>query len=187
MTQIMNALESPLEALAFNYLSFGILTVVNNLWTWVAVITAAVSFWRIKTAGATSYSPKPEVQPRNDPSATGSRPVPEIISSADSVFELPAPAAASDTVRSSSSAVLRDVKDGGETKGKFTLYYHEKEEESRESEDGELTVVKEWGEECRDGCEEWWERVMRVRVVDMGWHRYQDLTVIDGNIVRFWG
>ncbi|KAK3213339.1 hypothetical protein Dsin_018045 [Dipteronia sinensis] len=192
----MNVLESPLEALAFNYLNFGFVTAVNNLWTWVAVITAAVSFWRIKTAGGStsSYSPKPDMhhQPRNDPNTTGSQPLPEI-SPVDSIIEppAPAPAAASDTARSSSA--LCDVKDDGDTKGKFTLYYHEEEREESSSTDGEITaVIEEWGEEYyyyKDhihGCEEWWERVMRVRVVDMGWRHYQDSTVISGNIVRLW-
>lgn len=46
----MNAiLESPvLEALVFNYLSF------NVVWTWVAVFTVAVSFWRIKASSSSS-------------------------------------------------------------------------------------------------------------------------------------
>ncbi|KAK2645085.1 hypothetical protein Ddye_020280 [Dipteronia dyeriana] len=174
----MNVLESPIEALAFNYLSFGFVTAVNNLWTWVAVITAAVSFWRIKTAGGStsSYSPKPDLhpQPRNDPNTTGSQPLPEI-SPVDSIIEPPAPdAASSDTAR------------------KFTLYYHEEEREES-STDGEITaVIEEWGEEYYyyrdhiDECEEWWERVMRVRVTDMGWRRYQDSTVINGNVVRLW-
>ena len=47
---MMNALDSPLEALALDYINVGFLTIVNNLWTWVAVITAAVSFWRIRVA-----------------------------------------------------------------------------------------------------------------------------------------
>ncbi|KAG6397819.1 hypothetical protein SASPL_139267 [Salvia splendens] len=37
------ALDSPLEALAFNYLSYALLTAVNNIWAWLAV-----SFWRIR-------------------------------------------------------------------------------------------------------------------------------------------
>ncbi|TXG61698.1 hypothetical protein EZV62_013061 [Acer yangbiense] len=189
----MNVLESPLEALAFNYLSFGFITAVNNLWTWVAVITAAVSFWKIKTAGGstTSYSPDLHHQPHNDPNTTGSQPLPKI-SPVDSIIEppAPAPAAASDTTRSSSA--LCDVKDDGDTKRKFTLYYQEEEMEESNT-DGEIKVVdQEWGEEYyyyRDhihGREEWWEKVMRFRVVDMGWRRYQDSTVINGNIVRLW-
>ncbi|KAE9464589.1 hypothetical protein C3L33_03502, partial [Rhododendron williamsianum] len=48
----MNSLDSPLEALAFNYLSFAFSTAVNNVWTWLAALTtAAVSFWKIRAAG----------------------------------------------------------------------------------------------------------------------------------------
>lgn len=34
-----------------------------------------------------------------------------------------------------------------------------------------------------------WEKVMRMRIGGgdhMGWYRYQDLTVLDGNVVRLW-
>ncbi|KAK6152060.1 hypothetical protein DH2020_014695 [Rehmannia glutinosa] len=43
---------APVEALALNYLSYGFLTAVNNIWAWVAVITAAVGLWRMKASSS---------------------------------------------------------------------------------------------------------------------------------------
>lgn len=181
--------SSPLEALTFNYATFCVFTVVNNLWTWVAVITAAVSFWKIRT---TSFSDNPDhQQPRIHRNTSGS----QVQRSADTSSveaappcPIPAPAAALPSVN--------DVKDvDGVTEGsKYTLYYYE--EEQRESDgDGEVTsVVKEWRDDDDDddgvsSCGEWWEweRVrMTARIGDMGWHRWQDLTVVNGNVVRLW-
>lgn len=182
----MDLLDSPLEALALNYLSVGFLTIVNNLWTWVAVITAAVSFWRIRAAGgAPTYlksdgSPPP---PRNDQRSSGSELVPEISVPDVSADEPPAPAPASEIV------VGDDVKvDDGVTKGaKFVAVFYG--EDDREG-DGELTSANEWEENGDDeGCGEWWERwerVLRTRTGEMGWYSYQDLTVLNGNVVRLW-
>ncbi|KAJ4708858.1 Transmembrane protein [Melia azedarach] len=162
----ITALDSPLEALALNYVSFGILTVVNNLWTWVAFVTAAISVWRIRT------TVKPEQQPCSHTNATGSaHPVHHV----DPPSPLPAspPAPAKDVdVDADAEGVMKGAK--------FTLYYYSEKTES----EGELRVVKEWRDE--EGCGEWWERVMRVRMGEMGWYRNQDLTVINGNVVRFW-
>lgn len=183
----MNIIESPLESLAFDYVSFGIFTVVNNLWTWVAVITAAVSFWRIRNAGAASYFVRIDQKSRIGRNQNGSPPLPEIPPTevADSCIKPPpsVPAAASCT-----SPSACDSDENGTTKGKFTLYYYEEEaEDDRET----TAAVKERLDDCSYGCEkgcmESWERViMRVRMEDMGWRRYQDTTVINGNVVRLW-
>uniref|UniRef100_K4CEA1 Uncharacterized protein n=1 Tax=Solanum lycopersicum TaxID=4081 RepID=K4CEA1_SOLLC len=47
-------LESPVEALAFNYWSFDV------VWTWIAaVVTAAITFWKIKSSSSTLPTPEP--------------------------------------------------------------------------------------------------------------------------------
>ncbi|CAK9159243.1 unnamed protein product [Ilex paraguariensis] len=181
----MNTLDSPLEALAFNYLSFGLFTVVNNIWTWVAVITAALSFWRIRSSGLL----KSDLLDRNldgaSPAAVFSSPS---SSPAENIAE-PASstsASASDFPAMSKITSFCRVEGDGLTKGKYTVYYNEDDDEftSNEEEvdnrDGEgvEVVAKEW---C-DG----WDRVLRMRNGDMGWYRYQDLTVLDGNVVRLW-
>lgn len=173
----MNLLEdSNLEALTFNYLSFG---VINNLWTWIAVITAAVSFWKIRASGC----PKPELLPPLD-DRVSDRPDPEPeVSELDAVSE---PACAPRVVVGYGGADIDGV-----TKGKFTVYYEDDVEcESEEA----LTVTDEW-EDRRgrsDGCDsEWWEgweRLLRLRVgeIENGWYTCQDLTALNGNVVRLW-
>jgi len=175
----MKDFDSPLEALALNYVSFGFLTVVNNIWTWVAVITAAVSFWRIRasapittTSISTISDPQNIRNPDVGPTSTASPPPPSVVA------EPPPPP--------STSASLASWVGYGATRGtKFTLYY---EDEKREE---GLTVAGEVGD-GGDGVVgvggEWreWEGMLRMRMGDLGWYNLQDLTVLDGNIVRLW-
>ncbi|MBA0744858.1 hypothetical protein Gogos_007462 [Gossypium gossypioides] len=182
-------LDSHLEALAFNYVSFGIFTIVNNLWTWVAVITAAVSFWRIRAAGAatSSCSVKGREQ-RPSTSIDARRPIPEVEEKHPTAStSVSAPASVTET--SVSPLVFNDgVTKGG--KSTLTVYYEDDiGGESDGDVDGEMTG-KEWcdgGGYCQEG--EWWEsweRVLRLRKGEMGWYRYQDLSAINGNVVRLW-
>ncbi|KAF5726107.1 hypothetical protein HS088_TW23G00848 [Tripterygium wilfordii] len=170
----MNMLESPIDALAFGYVNYGILNIVNNLWTWVAFVTAAVSFWRIRTAGAASVSVKclPPVSQKVREVPQPDRPV------ENPRLQTPAPAAAS-------SEAVSDFEFNGVTRGKYTVYY----EDDGES-DGGLTGVREWEyKESGVLCGEWresWESVLRTRSGEMSWYGYQDLTVINGNVVRLW-
>ncbi|GFY98555.1 hypothetical protein Acr_12g0010960 [Actinidia rufa] len=149
----VNSLESPLEALAFNDLSFGFLTGINNLWTWVAVITAAVSFWRIRASEEATDEPA-------------------FIS------------------RRTTTAPPMEATEGA-TRGKFTVYFEKEGEGEGASEEevddggvGSLGAVVRGG---YDGLCENWENLWRMRIRDnMGWYRYQDLTVMDGNVVKLW-
>ncbi|XWS72310.1 hypothetical protein CRYUN_Cryun02cG0029000 [Craigia yunnanensis] len=185
-------LDSPLEALACSYVSFGIFTIVNNLWTWIAVITAAVSFWRIRAAGAATSScsvKKPDQKPSTctiHRTEDESRPIPEAEEKPTLSAFVSAPASVAET--SVSPLVCND----GVTKGakfKLTVYY---EDDGESDVDGEMTVV-EWSDsdgDCNEGsCGEWWEsweRVLSLRKGETGWYRYQDLTAINGNVVRLW-
>ncbi|XVF35179.1 hypothetical protein REPUB_Repub18cG0122800 [Reevesia pubescens] len=189
-------LDSPLEALAFNYVSFGIFTIVNNLWTWVAVITAAVSFWRIRAAGAAtstcsvkSPDQKPSTTSIIDRAQDDSRP----ISEAEEKPTIPsasvsAPAAVAET------SVSPLVCNNGVTKGgkfKLTVYY---KDDGESDIDGEMKTIKERGSDgdgdCKGGsCGEWWEnweRALSLRNGEKGWYRFQDLTALNGNVVRLW-
>ncbi|EFH50273.1 hypothetical protein ARALYDRAFT_488984 [Arabidopsis lyrata subsp. lyrata] len=179
----MSTLESPLEALAFEYASFGVFAVVNNVWTWIAVVTAAVSFWRIRVTtigvgdghacvlieeltGSKSENESGRLEPK---SITG-------------------PVKETETVTTTEPLMYDD----GVTKGKLTMYYEVDVdvdgERCVESVDGELTAVSYGGGLGNCGGEWWekWERVVRMRNGDDGWYRYVDLTVINGNVVRFW-
>ncbi|XP_020228593.1 uncharacterized protein LOC109809639 [Cajanus cajan] len=139
---------SPLEAQAFNYLSFGFLSLLNNFWTWLAL-----SFWRTQT-------PNPELLP--PPHA----PIPH--EAGPVAVTGPAPSVPVD----------------GPTKGKFTLYFEDDEIE-RECE-SEVTVTEEI-----DGRGEWWESWesslrMRRGENEKGWYTCQDLTALNGSVVKLW-
>ncbi|KAK6273733.1 hypothetical protein QQP08_027674 [Theobroma cacao] len=190
----MNVLvDSQLEALAFNYVSFGIFTIVNNLWTWVAVITAAVSFWRIRAASAATPScsvKKPDQKPSKcviDRAQDESQPIPEAIEKPTPSALVSAPAGVMEMSVSSPLVCHDAVTKGG--KFKLTVY---SEDDGDSHVDGEMTVT-EWSDIDGD-CKEWscggwwqsWERVLSVRKGETGWYRYQDLTAINGNVVRLW-
>lgn len=38
----------------------------------------------------------------------------------------------------------------------------------------------------RNHGEDGWEMVLKMKTAEMGWYLYQDLTVLDGNVVRLW-
>ncbi|CAK7352336.1 unnamed protein product [Dovyalis caffra] len=181
----MDVLDSPIDALVFDYVSFGIFTIVNNLWTWVAVITAAVSFWRIRVAGAGAVktlepSPPSDYTERNISELS----VPETSLSTTTTLKSVTESAAPGSV----SSIPSVFEDNGVTKGKFVVYYYQ--DDGRENDgniggDGEeLPVFGEWGT-C-GGELTLWERMLRVRMGDYGWYKCQDLTVINGNVVRLW-
>jgi len=193
----MDVLDSPIDALVFDYVNLGILTIINNLWTWVAVITAAVSFWRIRAAGAVktlaepSPSPDyierkitelshPETSSSSSSSSSTTTTTTTTTTTPKSVTEPAAPGSAS-----SSPSVFED---NGAKKGKFVVYYYQDDDRQNEGsiDDGEeeLTVLGQWGR-CR-GEITLWERMLRVRMGEYGWYRCQDLTVINGNVVRLW-
>ncbi|MED6174951.1 hypothetical protein PIB30_073841 [Stylosanthes scabra] len=173
----MNVLDSQVEALAFNYLSFGALTVLNNLWTWLALLTAAFSFWKIRSSGC----PEPEISdPTREPITEA--PIPEAVT--------PSPPVESVTVSDVVPLAVTDDVDGVR-KGKFTVYYEEEGDDDdaqcmRGEREGSLTLT------LTEGCEgEWWEkweRLLRLRngVSEDGWYTCQDLTELNGNVVRLW-
>ncbi|ESQ42098.1 hypothetical protein EUTSA_v10014753mg [Eutrema salsugineum] len=185
----MVTLDSPLEALAFEYASFGVLAVVNNVWTWIAVVTAAVSFWRIRVTsigdeghgcgfieeltGSKSEQEAGYLEPQ-----AMSGPVEETTFAAPLLKQ---------KVVKKTEARAPLMCDDGVTKGKLTMYY-EVDVDGERFCDGELTAVNYGGGGLGD-CGEWWERwerVVKMRNGDDGWYRYVDLTVINGNVVRLW-
>ncbi|KAL1189078.1 hypothetical protein V5N11_032496 [Cardamine amara subsp. amara] len=180
----MATLDSPLvEALAFEYASFGVLAVVNNVWTWIAVVTAAVSFWRIRVTNSIGESHACVLLEE----LTGS------ISEQESGHL--EPHSISGTVKETAPRVKETVAkkeplmfDDGVTKGKLTMYYEvDVDVDGERCDDGELTAGNDGG--GLGDCGEWWERwerVVRMRNGDDGWYRYVDLTVINGNVVRLW-
>ncbi|KAF3439726.1 hypothetical protein FNV43_RR18004 [Rhamnella rubrinervis] len=184
----MSVLDSPLEPLTFNFLSFGFFTFVHNLWTWLALITAAVSVWKIRASGSGSSicldSDSGSSPPCNHETSNGSPPVTEVESSPTTSSSIIAAASAP-------SLVAPEDDDGVGTKGtKFRVYY---ESDDGEGDDGELTAAEESGageevEVAEEGGDWWesWERMLKMRSGEMSWYRYQDMRDINGNVVRLW-
>ncbi|CAA7030017.1 unnamed protein product [Microthlaspi erraticum] len=186
----MATLDSPLEALAFEYASFGVLAVVNNVWTWIAVVTAAVSFWRIRVTTTI------EVVDGNGcgllEELSGSKSVQECIHLEPQEMAGPAKDTAAKVKETVKKTKVWEplMCDDGVTKGKLTMHYYEEDVDGgrRAESDGELTTVNYGG--GLGNCGEWWEKWERVLKMrngeDEGWYRYVDLTVINGSVVRLW-
>lgn len=161
----MNALDSPIEALAINYVHFGFLAVAGNLWAWLTVVTAALSFWRIRTTFSSSRTvaklsfPPPEEHRRPPEEAT-----PAVL--------CPSP------------AVLGTGLDSYVAKRRFTMCF----EMDATEEEEEAVEGKEVDGGCAGGGEWWsgWENVLRERNGEVGWYSCQDLSVLDGRVVRLW-
>lgn len=169
----MSSVDSTLEALAFDYLSIGFIATLNSLWTWLAVLTAALSFWRIRVSGSNPGSPATA----NPPPMIQSPSIREQGSKPKEVAVVP-PARPS-----SVSANEND----GVTKGKFTMYYGEAGRKQAVANDihggcsGELNSFRRWREETSE-----WEIMLKTRMANLEWYAFQDLTALNGNVVRLW-
>ncbi|XP_004488125.1 uncharacterized protein [Cicer arietinum] len=178
----MNILiDSNVEALAFNYLNFGLVTILNNLWTWLALLTAALSFWKIRSSGC----PKSV-----DPNSIIPDPVKKpLLPFEDVTDKIISP-------RKTLTVGCDEV--DGVRKGKFTVYYEEDMQCGRRESTGDnfcyrlLPVAEGWVPEERETREtEWWrcwEKVLTLRngENENGWYTCQDLTELNGNVVKFW-
>lgn len=170
----MSSVDSTLEALAFDYLSIGFITALNSLWTWLAVLTAALSFWRIRVSGSNLGSP-----------ATTNPPPTFQIPSIREQGSKPKEVAVVPPARASS--VSADENDGV-TKGKFTVYYGEDgcteptvANDIHEGCSADLNSSRRWREETSE-----YEIILKTRMANLGWYAFQDLTALDGNVVRLW-
>uniref|UniRef100_A0A7N0V9S9 Uncharacterized protein n=1 Tax=Kalanchoe fedtschenkoi TaxID=63787 RepID=A0A7N0V9S9_KALFE len=175
MMTVSIAEPSSVEALAFNYLRFGLLVVANNFWTLVAVATAAVSFWRFKLAPSLARHhfriPSALDVPPESPSS-----IPRQEQSAESTSVTP----------QAPTLETEGYDDGGLVTGKrvYSRFYYDdvmdgqEEEEPVEEEVEEL--VAHGDETMRFDVSE------RMRWLDLGFYEHQDLRVLDGNVVRLW-
>ncbi|XP_058727712.1 uncharacterized protein LOC131599328 [Vicia villosa] len=174
-------LDSNVEALAFNYLNFGLVTALNNLWTWLALLTAALSFWKIRSSGC------PKIQDTvSEKSDTGVEP--SLLSFEDVT------ASKTEKPRKMLNEVCNDDEDvDGVRKGKYTVYYEEDMQCGGGESGGDccyglLPVAEGW--EREDEREWWkrWEEVLRLRKGENenGWYTCQDLIGLNGNVVKRW-
>ncbi|KEH37635.1 hypothetical protein MtrunA17_Chr2g0301421 [Medicago truncatula] len=181
-------LDSNVEALAFNYLNFGLITILNNLWTWLA-ITAALSFWKIRSSGCpksldpVSVKPDQSVSVSNVTSPVEIKPDESVLISTENV-----------TSKTETPPTLSDVSDDvdGVRKGKFTLYYKEDMQCGFNKNSSncyrQLPVVEGWEPEVEVEWWKCWEKVLRLRngENENGWYTCQDLTELNGNVVKIW-
>ncbi|KAG8373865.1 hypothetical protein BUALT_Bualt11G0069700 [Buddleja alternifolia] len=180
----MDALSSPIEGLIFNYLSYGVSTAVNNIWAWVAVITAAVSFWGLRALSSPLVSTRGGIQ---DDASLPSTP-PEM--AAVEVRELATVSSLGESERllsASNTTTCCVLEREGSSKVKFSLYFDEDgSEESGDDGDDNGGGAVEVSEKLGFLHNDVWRRMMVVKMGDMGWYRCQDLTVLNGSVVRLW-
>ncbi|XP_021750250.1 uncharacterized protein LOC110715940 [Chenopodium quinoa] len=185
----MNGLDSPLESLAFIPVNLGPLlsAVLNNIWAWLAVVTAAVSFWRlrnssVKTTSSHILEPAPTV-PKTTPFVRKGG-----VEEKERETE--------DEDEDEEEGVLTR----GNSKKFFTVFYEERENDEGKNDDGEMdggdynddddeevdemknnewVMIKRWGSSS--------ELTVEMRGGDLGWYSYQNRKVIDGSVVRLWG
>ncbi|KAJ4952937.1 hypothetical protein NE237_029769 [Protea cynaroides] len=200
----MDVFQSPLEAIAFNYVSFGFLSTVQSLLTCVAIVTAAISFWIIRAVGPNSFhrikssidSPLSSdcrstlhVSPPSLPVSTLSEPEPElekekpVHQEEQGCSSLVGVGAIEFEDYNSNDRIIKD---------KFTLYYDDENStgggEFHVDGDGADVVCSYREEPYNYSNELWsWDGILVGRGGDLGWYRSQDLTVLNGNVVRLWG
>ncbi|XP_042480344.1 uncharacterized protein LOC122061198 [Macadamia integrifolia] len=204
----MEVFQSPVEALAFNYVSFGFLATVQSFLTCIAIVTAAISFWRIRAVGSNSFhgTKSPSSGDSNSPPSFDGRcrstvnlssPPMQVVSTwsaPESEKEKKEKPFHQEKICSSFGGVgaikYDDDKEGNGhcrvIKDKFTLYYQGEEDTIPIAGVG-VDVVCSYREEIYYSDERWSCDVIRMRRrSDLGWYHSQDLTVFNGSVVRLW-
>ncbi|XP_038988096.1 uncharacterized protein LOC120112585 [Phoenix dactylifera] len=148
----------------------------GSLWACLAVLAAALGLWRIRAVGSRAEAslPPPTPPPKLGPAEPAQAPAPA-----------PAPA-----------PPQCHVEDISTPKARFTAYYDSCDRLDVED-DGDDEAEVDSGREV-DGVSDgrapltapWegfgWEGLMVRRRGDLGWYRYQDLTALNGSVVRLW-
>ncbi|KAI4380314.1 hypothetical protein MLD38_006519 [Melastoma candidum] len=179
----MTTVDSTPEALALHYVGIGLFSVVNNIWTLLALFTAALSFfWRLRggllllrlRGNRCSVGPSHE---RDS--------IPEVVDSSSG-------SSVSEAATATAEGRCHPPCGEGATRGKFVAYYREghgydvaaaAEEEEEETGDGiGGGEAGEWWEV--------WEKAWRMRrkgaEKGRGWYDGLDLAVLNGSVVRLW-
>ncbi|KAL5728532.1 hypothetical protein ACHQM5_001605 [Ranunculus cassubicifolius] len=172
-------LESRLENLIFHFLSFDFFTlIINSVWTWAAVLTAALSFWRIQTARAVPPA-KFQYQPCQNDDA-------EVEKDQQPIESQPPTTSASCDLRS----CICDGEVDATTKRKFSVYLGEESLNVQDdwefhSEDDNCFMVDEIfvGNVCSWDS---FEFMFVKKNGDCGWYRHQDMSALDGRVVKLW-
>ncbi|XP_010917423.1 uncharacterized protein [Elaeis guineensis] len=183
----MDLLEMPLEAIVLRFHSLPAAVAAGSLWACLAVLAAALGIWRIRAVGSRSDDVSLPHSPITSKSEPGQAPS-------------PSPAPAPSTVPKSPKPTVRaphcHVEDAGTPKARFTAYYgscdwfdveddgDEQVEVDNGRKDDGARVVRARLTAPLEGFG--WEGLMVGRRGDLGWYRYQDLTALNGSVVRLW-
>ncbi|XP_008803397.2 uncharacterized protein LOC103716956 [Phoenix dactylifera] len=181
----MDLLEMPLEDIVLRFHSLPAAVAAGSLCAGLAVLAAALGLWRIRAVGSRSdvslpHSPTP---PKPEPAQAPA----------------PAPAPVPRSPEPTARALHCHVEDAGTPKARFTAYYGSCDRFDVED-DGDEQAEVDNGRK-NDGASLvrarltapiaplegfGWEGLMVRRRGDLGWYRYQDLTALNGSVVRLW-
>lgn len=169
-----NMNSSLLETLlSFDY----VLTIIlNNVWTCMAILTAAaISFiWTTLKSSSSSSSLSPRFEKASSPSASPHQ-EPNVVHSCSQKLSEAVP-------KNVNSTRALDCTDGVIKRGKFAVYYYYDDEVQEEDYYRENVVSAETEyENVTDGSV-----TFCCRELNMGWYRYLDFTVFSGNVVKLW-
>lgn len=149
---------------------------------------AAVGFWRIRIVGS-----KPD---GSDASTLFTAPAPLEEPQQKVVPEVQI--TENEASLSSSCSVNRSIEIASTPKVRFTAYFEEEDDcigcchVEDEEEEPTVEVAEEFGHREvevsweREEVEVIWEDMVVRRRGDLGWYSYQDMAVLNGNVVRLW-
>ncbi|KAK1354978.1 hypothetical protein POM88_048234 [Heracleum sosnowskyi] len=163
--------SSQLETLlSFDY----VLTIIlNNVWTCMAILTAgAISFiW-----STSIKSSSPSSSPRFEQAlSVSSHQKPKVVHSCSPQLCEPVP-------KNAISTPVLDCMDAVIKRGKFAVYFYDDEVQEEDYYRGNVVCAETEYDDVTDGG----VTLICCRELNMGWYRYLDLTVFNGNVVRFW-
>ncbi|WOL19830.1 hypothetical protein Cni_G28632 [Canna indica] len=194
----MDLLEVPFEEAALRLYSLpGTAAAGSSAWACAAaVIAAVVGLWGIRTVGS-----KSDVSPLLLSCSPASPPSPPLLDPVVSTEPHAAPAPEDDRKGRGPIAPLagfRVEEASGAKKARYTAYYlagscddcgvveEEECEDDREDDGGIQSGARLWATAAWDGDWRWEELTAARRRWDLGWYRFQDMTALDGSVVRLW-
>ncbi|XP_072979686.1 uncharacterized protein [Typha angustifolia] len=181
----MDLLEMPLDHLAFRFYSLPAIA-ASSLLTWLAVIAAAVGLWRIRSAGSRSdvsalpSPPAPHPPPRIV-GATGA----DVVTPAREEAEPMVPSPRTPKVRftayydAACGGGFRNVDEDGEEEMEMEVDDDDGFSEPIDGAEVEMTAPWTGGASRMEGMMVGWRG-------DLGWYDYQDITALNGRVVRLW-
>ncbi|KAJ0745692.1 hypothetical protein HanPI659440_Chr10g0401401 [Helianthus annuus] len=160
------SMSMALEALAISYLT-------HTVWAWIAFLTAALSFWKIKPSPSPSPLPPPAhpISTSTSPPPPPPPPLSDDEPDPDDQQEVP-----------SSTTIFCSLEN--RRSGKFRVYY-----------DGIAVAAARTRRPIKGSVhnpqrlvlgDHGWEALLKLKTAEMGWYRYQDLTMLDGSVVQLW-